>query len=42
MHYLGNKGSSYSPVSCIALVYFFYGVAAQASTTDVAICMVWW
>lgn len=40
MHYLGNKGSSYSgfysSLFCIAWIYFFCGVAAQASTTDVA------
>lgn len=40
MHYLGNKGSScsgfYSPLSHSAWVYFFYGVALQASTADVA------
>lgn len=39
MHFLGNKGSSYSgfysSLSCIAWVYFC-GVAAQANTTDVA------
>lgn len=40
MHYLGNKGSPYSgfysPLSCIAWVYFSCGVAAQAHPADAA------
>ena len=38
MHYLGNKGSPYSgfysPLSCIAWVYFSCGAAAQAHPAD--------
>lgn len=39
-HYSGNKGSLYSgfyfPLSCIALVYFSCGVAAQGHQADTA------